>query len=155
MVELNVSSEGFLIEELFSGRKILKIPIHQEEYYLIEYRRSDGSFYNRNIPRDGLLIWHIDERADNDQERHKRVDLVCADGLFADKGFPRMPTKLVVVITLIFGLVMIIMLIGSMVTRGMPRIPSMECNLLVFLMTLIHHCVLIQEIEEEFLANRT
>ena len=88
VVELNVSSEGFLMEELFSGRKIYKIPIHQEEYYLIEYRRSDGSFYNRNIPRDGLLIWHIDERADNDQERHKRVDLVCADGLFADKGFP-------------------------------------------------------------------
>ena len=34
------------------------------------------------------MIWHVDERADNDEERHKRVDLVCADGLYVDKGFP-------------------------------------------------------------------
>ena len=81
VIELSSSFESFVMEELFSERTAYKIPIHQEEYYLIEYRRSDGSFYNRNIPRDGLLIWHVDERADNDQERHKRVDLVCADGL--------------------------------------------------------------------------
>ena len=88
VIELGSPFESFVMEELFSGRKVYKIPIHQEEYYLIEYRRSDGSFYNRNIPRDGLLIWHVDERADNDQERHKRVDLVCADGLYSDQGFP-------------------------------------------------------------------
>ena len=88
VIELSSPFESFVMEELFSGRKVYKIPIHQEEYYLIEYRRSDGSFYNRNIPRDGLLIWHVDERADNDQERHKRVDLVCADGMYSDQGFP-------------------------------------------------------------------
>ena len=88
VVELSSPFESFVIEELFSGRKVYKIPVHKEEYFLIEYRRSIGSFYNRNIPRDGLLIWHVDERADNDEERHKRVDLVCADGLYVDKGFP-------------------------------------------------------------------
>ncbi|MYI64198.1 MAG: hypothetical protein F4105_21545, partial [Gemmatimonadetes bacterium] len=35
-----------------------------------------------------MLIWHIDEQADNDEERHKQVDLVCADGLFAPNGDP-------------------------------------------------------------------
>ena len=74
--------------EIFSDRKVYKIPLTQDEYFLLEHRRADGSYYNRNIPQDGLLIWHIDERADNDEERHKQVDLVCADGLFAPNGDP-------------------------------------------------------------------
>ena len=67
---------------------VYKIPLTQDEYFLLEHRRADGSYYNRNIPQDGLLIWHIDEQADNDEERHKQVDLVCADGLFAPNGDP-------------------------------------------------------------------
>ena len=81
--------EGIELEEIFTGRRLLKIPLSRHEYFLLEYRRASGSYYNRNIPRDGLLLWHIDELADNDEERHKRVDLVCADGLYADRGAPR------------------------------------------------------------------
>lgn len=88
VVEVPGSVAGLEIGEIFSDRKTYKIPLTQDEYFLLEHRRADGSYYNRNIPRDGLLIWHIDERADNDEERHKQVDLVCADGLFADRGFP-------------------------------------------------------------------
>ena len=88
VVEVQGSVEGLEIGEIFSDRKAYKIPLTQDEYFLLEHRRADGSYYNRNIPQDGLLVWHIDEQADNDEERHKRVDLVCADGLFADRGFP-------------------------------------------------------------------
>ena len=82
------SVEGLEIGEIFSDRKVYKIPLTQDEYFLLEHRRADGSYYNSNIPQDGLLIWHVDERADNDEERHKQVDLVCADGLFAPNGDP-------------------------------------------------------------------
>ena len=90
-VEVDVVSkpaEDLELEEVFTGRRLLKIPLSRYEYFLLEYRRASGSYYNRNIPRDGLLLWHIDEQADNDEERHKRVDLVCADGLFSDRGAP-------------------------------------------------------------------
>ena len=81
-------AESLELEEVFRGRRLLKVPLSRYEYFLLEYRRASGSYYNRNIPRDGLLLWHIDEQADNDEERHKRVDLVCADGLFSDRGAP-------------------------------------------------------------------
>ena len=88
VVEVEESVTGLEIGEIFSDRKAYKIPLTQDEYFLLEHRRADGSYYNRNIPQDGLLIWHIDEQADNDEERHKQVDLVCADGLFAPNGDP-------------------------------------------------------------------
>ncbi len=80
--------ESVSLDEIFAGRRVVKIPISRDEYFLLEHRSKTGSYYNRNVPKNGLLVWHIDERADNDQERHKGVDLVCADGLFADRGFP-------------------------------------------------------------------
>ncbi len=85
---LDKAAAGLSLEEVFTGRRLLKIPVSRYEYFLLEYRRAAGSYYNRNIPQDGLLLWHVDERADNDEERHKRIDLVCADGLFADRGAP-------------------------------------------------------------------
>ena len=43
----------------------------------------------RNLPGEGLLIWRINpSRYSNNMEAIKRVDLVCADGLFSDAGFP-------------------------------------------------------------------
>ena len=88
VVDLVGSVQDLEIGEIFSDRRVFKIALTEEEYFLLEHRRASGSYYNRNIPQDGLLIWHIDERADNDEERHKQVDLVCADGLYADRGFP-------------------------------------------------------------------
>ncbi len=88
VVEVEGSVAGLEIGDIFSDRKVYKIPLTQDEYFLLEHRRADGSYYNRNIPQDGLLIWHVDEQADNDEERHKQVDLVCADGLFAPDGSP-------------------------------------------------------------------
>jgi M6 family metalloprotease-like protein len=86
--ELGDTVERVALDEIFAGRRVVKIPVSRDEYFLLEYRSKTGSYYNRNVPQDGLLVWHIDERADNDEERHKQVDLVCADGLFGDRGFP-------------------------------------------------------------------
>ena len=82
------SLRGLEMEQVDRGGPVYRIPVSEEEYFLIENRQNSGSFYNRNIPAGGLLVWHVDEGADNDEERHKQVDLVCADGLFADRGYP-------------------------------------------------------------------
>ncbi len=58
----------------------LKVPIgavDSREYFLIENRRKIG--FDKKLPAQGLLIWHIDEGAGhNDNERRKMVDVVEA-----------------------------------------------------------------------------
>ena len=88
LVEVTRSRRDVVVEDIDRGGKVYKIPVSADEYFLLENRQPAGSYYDRNIPAGGLLIWHVDERADNDEERHKQVDLVCADGLFRDLGFP-------------------------------------------------------------------
>ena len=88
LVEVQQSLRDVVVEDIDRGGKVYKIAVSQDEYFLLANRQPAGSYYDRNIPGGGLLTWHVDERADNDEERHKQVDLVCADGLFADRGFP-------------------------------------------------------------------
>ncbi len=88
LVVVDESITGIVLEQIDLGGRVLKVPIARDEYFLIENRQATGSHYNREIPRGGLLLWHVDEWADNDEERHKQVDLVCADGLYSDSGFP-------------------------------------------------------------------
>jgi M6 family metalloprotease-like protein len=88
VVEVRQTVRGLVLDDLMAGGRVWKISLTPDEYFLLENRQATGSFYNRNLPASGLLIWHVDERADNDEERHKRVDLVCADGLFTDRGYP-------------------------------------------------------------------
>ncbi len=59
-------------------------------YYLVEHRRPGSSYYERDLPGSGLLIWRVDEEAnrENTVEQAKLVDLVCADGSFDDAGAP-------------------------------------------------------------------
>jgi M6 family metalloprotease-like protein len=61
-------------------------PTETEEYFLIESRINTGR--NAALPDEGLLIWHIDEsRDDNDDQQmtasqHYRVSVEQADGNF-------------------------------------------------------------------------
>ncbi|HYI12271.1 MAG TPA: M6 family metalloprotease domain-containing protein [Thermoanaerobaculia bacterium] len=49
------------------------------EYFLVENRQRNG--FDRDLPGDGLLIWHIDDSiASNTNENHYKVALVQADG---------------------------------------------------------------------------
>ena len=69
--------------------KVCRIWAGPREYFLIEYRRNDGTYYNRQIPRNGLLIWHVSEATySNYSELRKVCDLECADGRYLDAGYP-------------------------------------------------------------------
>ncbi len=49
------------------------------EYFLAENRQQEK--FDKYIPGSGLLIWHIDDNIDsNDNERHYKVALMQADG---------------------------------------------------------------------------
>ena len=59
---------------------------------------SRGSYYDDLAEASGLAIWHIDDGLssgsddlrfeNNNNEKHKLVDLECADGLFFDRWAP-------------------------------------------------------------------
>jgi len=58
-------------------------------YYLVEFRSRRSSYYERNLPAEGLLIWRINPLVSgNENEQTPLVELVCADGQYADAGFP-------------------------------------------------------------------
>jgi immune inhibitor A len=58
---------------LWNGGKASK------EYFLVEHRRRSG--FDKFLPGEGLLIWHIDDTIDsNTNELHPKVALLQADG---------------------------------------------------------------------------
>ena len=68
---------------------LLPVPAPAEHFFLVEFRSRQHSYYERNLPGEGLLIWRVNPtRSGNNLEAIKQVDLVCADGLFGDAGFP-------------------------------------------------------------------
>ena len=71
-----------------SSGTIVRIPINPDEAFLLE-NRSRMDFYDRNIPGEGILIWHVDETVSGQSsEERKRVSLEEADGRFRDAGAP-------------------------------------------------------------------
>ena len=91
---------GLLVPPLFAEGFVCRIPLRTEfthpdvifgqEYLLLEQRTRADHHYNRHLPAEGLLVWHVrSRRTHNGREESKRVDLVCADGLFRDAGFPQ------------------------------------------------------------------
>jgi len=100
LVEVTGDIAGLELRDLHAGGFIAKVPLRattvwgfivQEEYLLLEQRIRTGTYYNRNLPGEGLLVWHVRPlvRGRNDDENGKQVDLVCADGLYQDTGYPR------------------------------------------------------------------
>ena len=49
------------------------------EFFLLENRSRASSHYDRNIPGEGLLIWHA---------KGVDADLECADGKWLNAGYP-------------------------------------------------------------------
>lgn len=86
------------LADVQDGGELIKIYLEPEspevlpeerEYLLVEARSRTASFYNRQLPAEGALLWHVRPAAmDNLDEDYKLVDLVCADGRFADAGYP-------------------------------------------------------------------
>ncbi|TMB03655.1 MAG: M6 family metalloprotease domain-containing protein [Deltaproteobacteria bacterium] len=80
------STRGVTLPQVEREPRVVKIPAapaHPEEYYLLENRARVGA--DRRLPGEGLLVWHVDERAlafrsaETDVER-KLLGLVEADG---------------------------------------------------------------------------
>jgi len=91
LVVMGEDLDEVVFEDVNAGGKVYQLPIGEgSEYFLVEYRRRGNSYYERNLPAEGLLIWRIDERrVNNNDERALKVDLVCADGLYIDAGYPQ------------------------------------------------------------------
>ena len=73
------------------GGRLLKVPLGNREYFLLEYRRRDAGYYYRNDPGEGLLVWHVYWKAPNtalELPGRVGVRLVGADGRWADAAFP-------------------------------------------------------------------
>ncbi|NKB66961.1 MAG: M6 family metalloprotease domain-containing protein [Candidatus Latescibacteria bacterium] len=98
LVEIEGDVEGLAVGPLDAGGHVYRIampPRNLEnftiarEYFLLEQRVRSASYYDRHLPGEGLLVWHIrPQYGNNNDERGKIVDLICADGLFADAGYP-------------------------------------------------------------------
>ncbi|MEW6754196.1 MAG: FlgD immunoglobulin-like domain containing protein [Candidatus Latescibacterota bacterium] len=96
LVEVSADTAGLRVDDVHAGGRIYRVPLgtgkalgalYREEYLLLEQRTR--TFYSRGIPAEGLLVWHVRPVAgSNRDEALKAVDLVCADGLYADAGFP-------------------------------------------------------------------
>ena len=78
------------LADVRTGGKVYQLPGSTSgTYLLIEHRSPAHSYYERNLPADGLLIWQVREAlGGNNDETRKQVDLVCADGRYLDAGFP-------------------------------------------------------------------
>ena len=70
------------LEPVALNGQVFKIPIGDREFFLLENRLGAASYYDRSVPTDGLLIWHVANRG------HLTVDLECADGRWQEAGFP-------------------------------------------------------------------
>jgi immune inhibitor A len=71
----------YTIQDVKTGRKVYKLWKDGQvgsEYFLLENRRK--SLYDRLLPGEGLLIWHVDDSIPtNSDENHPKVALVQAD----------------------------------------------------------------------------
>ena len=57
---------------------------NENSQYLISNRDASASYYDRKIPGNGLLIWHVT----GSYHSYYNVDLECADGRYRDAGYP-------------------------------------------------------------------
>ena len=99
LIEVATDVVGLEVADRLSGGNIFKIPLRvagvggrssAQEYLLLEQVTRSSSFYRRNIPGEGLLVWHVrPQSGGNGDETAKATDLICADGLFSDSGFPK------------------------------------------------------------------
>ena len=90
LIPVEENLRGVVIDDVRNGGNIYQLPGSGEgHYYLVLHRRPDFSYYERNLPGSGLLVWEINsEQGTNNREEGKLVDLVCADGRYLDAGFP-------------------------------------------------------------------
>ncbi|MEW6752701.1 MAG: FlgD immunoglobulin-like domain containing protein [Candidatus Latescibacterota bacterium] len=91
--------QGWELEDLHAGGHVLKVHLPAQVrasgqqtyaepgYLLLEHRRRSACPYNRDLPAEGLLVWHVRPgRVTNANETLKVVDMVCADAVSTGPG---------------------------------------------------------------------
>ena len=77
------------LEQVGASGQVCRVPLSSREYLLLEYRRRSSTYYDRGIPAEGLLVWHVGRSGHGGGLTSSwSVDLECADGRWADAGFP-------------------------------------------------------------------
>jgi immune inhibitor A len=75
-------NRSFQIRDVKTGKRVYRLwkdGAAGDEHFLVENRQRKG--YDAGLPGAGLLIYHIDEAIDeNDNENHPKVKLMEADG---------------------------------------------------------------------------
>ena len=88
VTEVTSPSQRILVRDVAETGELVRIPTGVREYFLLEHR-TRSSFYDRGIPAEGLLIWHISGDSTRGMVNTRwQVDLECADGRWAEAGFP-------------------------------------------------------------------
>jgi immune inhibitor A len=81
-VENRTRTGTLTIRDVKTARKVYRVwknGAAGAEYFLMEHRRKAG--YDRELPGEGLLVYHIDDAIDgNDNENHPLAKLLEADG---------------------------------------------------------------------------
>ena len=90
VVEVMQERQEICLRGVESGGRIYRVPLTGSEYFLIEHRRREGSYYDRHIPGQGLLIWHVYRGFPGpNQPPQYVIDVECADGKWWDAGYPK------------------------------------------------------------------
>ncbi|MEW6751251.1 MAG: immune inhibitor A domain-containing protein, partial [Candidatus Latescibacterota bacterium] len=96
--EVDQQEQEVRLPSIGQGGNVARIPLRPGEYFLLEHRRRDTD-YDRHLPAEGLLVWHVREGESHyylgerppeaDSLARTVVDLECADGGWADAGYPQ------------------------------------------------------------------
>lgn len=74
MVADSALDETFVLRPVESSGDVLKLPLSEREYLLVEYR--DGSGFDVNLPATGILVYHVDESQPAGTRRCRSCDQV-------------------------------------------------------------------------------
>ena len=82
VIQPDVMQMELTLQPVETSGDVVKIPISETEYWLLEYRSNMAGDYDGSLPGSGVLIWHIDERPGlgTSNESHPLVKLIQADG---------------------------------------------------------------------------
>lgn len=82
IIDLAQASTQLRLEDATTTGQVARLRLPDGDEFLIENRQR-LSWYDRNLPGEGLLIWHVDP------SRIGALDLEAADGRWIDAGFPK------------------------------------------------------------------
>ena len=86
LTELGQGDQQIRLGSVGSAGDVFRVPMMGRESFLLEYRTRD-EHYDRNIPGEGLLIWHVRWQPPSEGIGYQ-IDLECADGRWQDAGYP-------------------------------------------------------------------